>query len=93
MFYIVFSAIEIQCDYLFDGNKDNTLMSEHSIEAELGSNETTKTAFLIKNSLRLSRMLNIFLLYFQKYFEIANNTVSFIKMVIMLTFCLFFHTS
>lgn len=58
-------------------------MSERNVEAELGLEEkTNKTAFLIKNSLRLSRMLNI-LLYFQKYFESANNTVSFIKMVIM----------
>ena len=69
-------------------------MSEHDVEAELGSKEATnKAGFLIKKSLRLSRLLNIFLLYFQKYFESANNTVSFIKMAIMLTFCLFFHTS
>lgn len=49
MFYIIFSATEIHCDCLYDGNKKDTLMSEHNVEAELGSKEATnKTAFLIK---------------------------------------------
>lgn len=49
MFYIIFSATEFHCDCLYDGNKKDTLMSEHNVEAELGSKEATnKTAFLIK---------------------------------------------
>lgn len=94
LFYIIFTAIEIQCDYLYDGNMKHTHMSEFNVDAELCSKDTTKmTAFVIKSSLRLLRILNIFLLYFQKYFESANSVVAFIKMVIMLTFLLVFHTS
>lgn len=69
-------------------------MSECNVEAELCSKEATKmTAFVIKICLRLLRILNIFLLYFQEYFESANSAVAFIKIVIMLTFFLVFHTS
>lgn len=94
MFYIMFTAIGIQCDYLYDGNMKHTHMSKCNVEAELCSEEATKmTAFVIKTSLRLLRILNIFLLYFQKYFESANSAVAFIKMVIMLNFLLVFHTS
>lgn len=69
-------------------------MPKCNVAAELCSKEDTKiTAFVIKISLRLLRILNIFLLYFQKYFKSANSAVAFIKMVIMLTFLLVFHTS
>lgn len=75
-------------------NKLGVLLVFENAEAELCSKEATKmTAFVIKTSLRLLRILNIFLLYFQKYFESANSAVAFIKTVTMLTFLLVFHTS
>lgn len=39
LFCIIFSAIEIQCDYLCDGYNKDTLRSECNVEAELGSKE------------------------------------------------------
>lgn len=81
MFCIIFSAIEIQCDYLYDSNKKDTVLSQCDVKAELGSKQATnKTAFLIKNSLRLSRMLRFFYFIFRNILRVQI-IVSFIKMV------------
>lgn len=67
--YIIFSAIEIQCHYLYDGNKDDTLMSECNVEAEWGSNETiNKTAFLIKKFLKTFKNAKYFFTFFSEMF-------------------------
>lgn len=52
MFYIIFSAIEIQCNYFYDGNKD-TLMIVHNVDVNWVQKEQQTTDFSIKNLLRL----------------------------------------
>lgn len=44
LFYIIFSAIEIQCNYFYDGNKD-TLMIVHNVDVNWVQKKATNNWF------------------------------------------------